>query len=241
MSDRQQKIAQIEQMKNQIATLQSELAAAPAGAAGSQGKKRVCLLGSGNWGSAVAKILGTNAAKYDTFETEVRMWVYEEEVEVDGEKRKLTEVINHRHENVKYLPGIALPENIIAEPDVKKAAEGAHILVWVLPHQFVGRTAAGIKDVVAEGCVSCSLVKGGIDIKPEGMELCSEVIFKEFNHPVAVLMWRTSRMRWRSGSSPRRRSGARTPWARCCRRSSTRRPSACARCKRWRPWSCAVR
>ena len=44
----------------------------------------------------------------------------------------------------------------------------------VLPHQFVGRTAAGIKDVVAEGCVSCSLVKGGIDIKPEGMELCSE-------------------------------------------------------------------
>ena len=30
----------------------------------------MCLLGSGNWGSAVAKILGTNAAKYDTFETE---------------------------------------------------------------------------------------------------------------------------------------------------------------------------
>ena len=29
------------------------------------------------------------------------MWVYEEEVEVDGEKRKLTEVINQRHENVK--------------------------------------------------------------------------------------------------------------------------------------------
>jgi glycerol-3-phosphate dehydrogenase (NAD+) len=188
MSDRQPKIAQIEELKKQIATLQSELAAAPAGAAGSQGKKRVCLLGSGNWGSAVAKILGTNAAKYDTFETEVRMWVYEEEVEVDGEKRKLTEVINQRHENVKYLPGISLPENIIAEPDVKKAAEGAHILVWVLPHQFVGRTAAGIKDVVAEGCVSCSLVKGGIDIKPEGMELCSEVIFKEFNHPVSVLM-----------------------------------------------------
>jgi len=188
MSDRQQKIAQIEELKKQIATLQGELAAPVEGAAKSQGKKRVCLLGSGNWGSAVAKILGTNAAKYDSFETEVRMWVYEEEVEVDGEKRKLTEVINQRHENIKYLPGIALPENIIAEPDVKKAAEGAHILVWVLPHQFVGRTAAGIKDVVAEGCVSCSLVKGGIDIKPEGMELCSEVIVKEFNHPVSVLM-----------------------------------------------------
>ena len=34
-------------------------------------------------------------------------------------------------DNSRYLPGISLPENIIAEPDVKKAAEGAHILVWV--------------------------------------------------------------------------------------------------------------
>ena len=35
----------------------------------------------------------------------MRMWVYEEEVEVDGAKRKLTEVINERHENVKSSAG----------------------------------------------------------------------------------------------------------------------------------------
>ena len=38
------------------------------------------------------------------------MWVYEEIV--DGEK--LSEIINKRHENVKYLPGEKLPENVVS-------------------------------------------------------------------------------------------------------------------------------
>jgi glycerol-3-phosphate dehydrogenase len=38
------------------------------------------------------------------------MWVHEEEV--DG--RKLTEIINESHENVKYLPGAALGANVVA-------------------------------------------------------------------------------------------------------------------------------
>jgi glycerol-3-phosphate dehydrogenase (NAD+) len=149
---------------------------------------KVCILGSGNWGSAIATIVGRNAALLDSFATEVQMWVYEEEVEVDGEKKKLTEVINTRHENVKYLPGIPLPPNVIAQPDLAEAAKGAHVLVWVLPHQFVPRTAATVKDVVAPNAVSVSLVKGGLDINPDGMVLCSEVIAKAMDHPVGVLM-----------------------------------------------------
>ena len=37
------------------------------------------------------------------------MWVYEEMI--DG--RKLTEIINTEHENVKYLPGHKLPKNVV--------------------------------------------------------------------------------------------------------------------------------
>lgn len=37
------------------------------------------------------------------------MWVYEEVI--DG--RKLTEIINTEHENVKYLPGHKLPSNVV--------------------------------------------------------------------------------------------------------------------------------
>jgi glycerol-3-phosphate dehydrogenase (NAD+) len=47
----------------------------------------------------------------------------------------LTQVINEKHENVKYLPGIALPANVVADPDVRSAVKGASALIWVLPHQ----------------------------------------------------------------------------------------------------------
>lgn len=59
------------------------------------------------------------------------MWVFEEEIPGKG---KLSEIINKEHENVKYLPGIKLPENIIAEPDLSKASAKADLLVIVLPH-----------------------------------------------------------------------------------------------------------
>ncbi|XP_062620454.1 glycerol-3-phosphate dehydrogenase 1-like protein, partial [Saccostrea cucullata] len=72
-------------------------------------KKKVCIVGSGNWGSAIAKIVGNNVlAMPDKFDTEVRMWVFEEKV--DG--RNLTEIINNDHVNVKYLPGIELPKSV---------------------------------------------------------------------------------------------------------------------------------
>lgn len=38
------------------------------------------------------------------------MWVFEEMV--NG--RKLTEIINTEHENVKYLPGHKLPNNVVS-------------------------------------------------------------------------------------------------------------------------------
>ncbi len=60
-------------------------------------------------GSAIAKIVGANAAKYGTFENTVNMWVFEEMV--NG--RKLTEIINTEHENAKYLPGHKLPPNVV--------------------------------------------------------------------------------------------------------------------------------
>ena len=57
--------------------------------------------------SALAIIIGKNAKKYKCFENEVKMWVYEEMI---GD-RKLSEIINTEHENVKYPLFIALPES----------------------------------------------------------------------------------------------------------------------------------
>ena len=46
---------------------------------------------------------------FDEFDETVSMWVYEEMVE----GRKLTEIINTDHENVKYLKGYKIPENVV--------------------------------------------------------------------------------------------------------------------------------
>ena len=45
----------------------------------------------------------------DGFREEVKMWVFEEMV--NG--RKLTEIINQDHVNVKYLPGFQIPDNVV--------------------------------------------------------------------------------------------------------------------------------
>ena len=42
--------------------------------------ERICIIGSGNWGSAIARIVGDNAAKYSEFATTVEMYTYEEDV-----------------------------------------------------------------------------------------------------------------------------------------------------------------
>lgn len=60
-------------------------------------------------GSAVARIVGNNVKNLQKFAPTVNMWVFEENI--NG--RKLTDIINSDHENVKYLPGYKLPDNVV--------------------------------------------------------------------------------------------------------------------------------
>ncbi|KAK6320854.1 glycerol-3-phosphate dehydrogenase [NAD(+)], cytoplasmic-like [Coregonus clupeaformis] len=145
--------------------------------------KKVCIIGSGNWGSAIAKIVGTNAGKLDIFDTTVNMWVFEETV--NG--RKLTEIINTDHENVKYLPGHKLPPNIVAVPEVTDAVKGADILIFVIPHQFINRICDTIREHIKKDAVGMSLIKG-VDEGPEGLKLISDVIREKLGITMTVLM-----------------------------------------------------
>ena len=92
-----------------------------------------------------------------TFETifSVNMWVYEEMVE----GRKLTEIINQDHENVKYLPGVKLPENVVAVPELLDAARDADLFVFVIPHQFISRIVGQMKGNIKDGAAAISLIK----------------------------------------------------------------------------------
>lgn len=144
--------------------------------------KRVCVVGAGNWGSAAAKIIGQNVKRFEHFEHSVKMWVYEEMI--DG--RKLTDIINTEHKNVKYLPNHELPHNVIAVPDLLEAAAGCNIFVFVLPHQFLLRTCKSLKGNIAPDSIAISLIKG-IDFDENGVVLMTDIIKNELQIDVSVL------------------------------------------------------
>lgn len=145
--------------------------------------EKIGIVGSGNWGSAIARIVGANVTKSAAFDDEVKMWVYEEKV--DG--RNLTEIINTDHENAKYLPGVKLPENVVAVPDLPDVARDATILIFVLPHQFLGRLIPQIKPVLRSDAKAISLIKG-IDFDDSGVVLISDIIAKGLDIDCSVLM-----------------------------------------------------
>jgi len=147
-------------------------------------KVKVCIIGSGNWGSAIAKIVGANAARLSNFDDRVTMYVYEELI--DG--KKLTEIINETHENVKYLPGQKLPANVVAVPDLVEAAQDADILIFVVPHQFVPGQCKQLLGKIKSSAVALSLIKGFDIAEGGGIELISHIITKHLQIPCSVLM-----------------------------------------------------
>ena len=145
---------------------------------GAKGPLKVAVIGSGNWGTAVAKIVAENCARPELrsrFAEEVKMWMYEEEIEHAGQKRKLTEVFNETHENVKYLKGITCTPNLRAVPDVREAAKNSDVLVVVVPHQFVDNVCTDLKGFVSPTAVAISGIKG-VSVSAAGVKLFGQVL-----------------------------------------------------------------
>ncbi|XLU61995.1 hypothetical protein S245_021204, partial [Arachis hypogaea] len=147
-------------------------------------KNKVTVVGSGNWGSVAAKLIASNTVRLSSFDDEVRMWVFEEKLP-SGEK--LTDVINRTNENVKYLPGIKLGKNVVADPDVESAVKGANMLVFVSPHQFMEGICKKLVGKIGKDTEGISLVKG-MEVKKEGPCMISTLISKTLGINCSVLM-----------------------------------------------------
>ncbi|KAK6928428.1 Glycerol-3-phosphate dehydrogenase, NAD-dependent, N-terminal [Dillenia turbinata] len=147
-------------------------------------KSRVTVIGSGNWGSVAAKLIASNTLKLDSFHDEVRMWVYEE---VLPSGNKLTNVINETNENVKYLPGIKLGKNVVADPDLENAVKDATMLVFVTPHQFMDAICKRLVGKIKPDVEAISLIKG-MEVKMEGPCMISSLISDQLGINCCVLM-----------------------------------------------------
>ena len=131
------------------------------------------------------------AAHPELFEKNVQMWVYEEDVELGKDSKhyqedselskgpqKLTKLINEYHENVKYLPGIPLPHNIIANPSITDAVKDSTILIFNLPHQFIKNLCKQISGHILPYARGISCIKG-VDVQETSVSLFSETIGAE--------------------------------------------------------------
>ncbi|KAL4368167.1 hypothetical protein GQ457_05G018880 [Hibiscus cannabinus] len=147
-------------------------------------KSRVTVVGSGSWGSVAAKLVASNTLKISSFHDDVKMWVFEETLQ-SGEK--LTDAINRTNENVKYLPGIKLGKNVIADPDLDNAVKDANMLVFVTPHQFIDDICKSLVGKVRSDVEAISLIKG-MEVKIEGPCLLSSCISEQLGINCSVLM-----------------------------------------------------
>ncbi|RDW64119.1 glycerol-3-phosphate dehydrogenase [NAD(+)] [Coleophoma crateriformis] len=149
-------------------------------------KHKVTVVGSGNWGSTIAKIVAENTKEHpELFEEKVQMWVYEEDITLPKDSKyydssndgpqKLTTLINKHHENVKYLPNITLPSNLIANPSVEDAVANSSILIFNLPHQFIARICKQLEGKILPFARGISCIKG-VEVTSSEISLFSEWI-----------------------------------------------------------------
>ena len=105
---------------------------------------RVAVVGAGSWGTALSAILAKKG--HDTC-----LWAFEPEV---------AEQITRDRENVSYLPGIDLPENLRSTADLTTAIQGAEIVVSVSPAQVVGLVMAEAALHIQDDALIVSASKG---------------------------------------------------------------------------------
>lgn len=134
--------------------------------------KRAAVIGAGSWGTALATVLAECGL-------DVSLWCR------DPEQAK---ALAKTHENKRYLPGIALPENITPTDDLAQAAHGAELMLWVVPSTGIASVAedlAAIDGLPETGTVMLSCTKGLERSTDRRMTEILAAVFPE--NPVAVL------------------------------------------------------
>ncbi len=126
------------------------------------GEARIGILGAGAWGTAIAKVLAEKGLA-------VRLWSREPD---------LSEEINLRHTNERFLPGVALPPLVSATADIAEAAEDRDYLFLALPSLYLldgVRAILSCADIREGRTLIAVLTKGFIDTR-HGIKLTVDAV-----------------------------------------------------------------
>lgn len=121
--------------------------------------KKIAVVGSGSWGSALAIYLGSKVEN-------VSIWSFAEDER---------DMINNEHK-CKFLPESVIPNNVIATNSFEEAFDGAEIILHVTPSKFVRETIKKYKNYVKKDQIILMCSKG---FEPETLKTLDEVIEDE--------------------------------------------------------------
>ena len=107
-------------------------------------RQRVTVIGDGGWGTALALVLAGKGHA-------VRMW---------GAFPDYVDEMRRQRENVKFLKGIPLPEELELCSDLAEAVSGADVLVAAVPTQFMRRVLRRLVRCDERGTPIVSVAKG---------------------------------------------------------------------------------
>lgn len=95
---------------------------------------KVSVIGTGSWGTALAKVLGEN-------QHDVRIW---------GRKQEIVDEINQLHTNASYLPEIELSTQIQATTSLEEAIQDAQMIILVIPTNAIRDIASQLNQLLSK-------------------------------------------------------------------------------------------
>lgn len=129
---------------------------------------KICIIGGGSWGIALAVLLSKNGH-------EITVWSA-----LESEIQMLRE--NHEH---KMLPGVRLPDSAVFTTDDREAVEGKDMLVMAVASAYTRQTAKRLSGYVASGQKILNVAKG---IEEHTMMTLSEIIEQEIPQADVAVM-----------------------------------------------------
>ncbi|MDR1507745.1 MAG: NAD(P)-dependent glycerol-3-phosphate dehydrogenase [Treponema sp.] len=125
-------------------------------------RSTVAVLGAGAWGTTVAKVIAEKG-------NDVVIWCYETDT---------AEEINKNHTNSRFLPGVTLPENLKAQNDIEKTADGREYIILALPSLFLLNTMKLLLAVpsIREGQSAIGVITKGFLETSKGPRLILETL-----------------------------------------------------------------
>jgi len=106
--------------------------------------EKVCVLGAGSWGTAQAVLLAGNVKQ-------ITIW---------GRNDDGIDDINHLRENQRFLPGVQLPDNVLASEDPAESLKDAEMVVMAVPAQAMREVLTQLKPYIPAEVPLVNTAKG---------------------------------------------------------------------------------